>query len=416
MKEEPENSTQNAESAMPLPASHIALIEYLKSEATDLWDWFSSHQARSESSDAVRLELLKTAYRLDRSDAGEVYQLADAVVEKMKLSVPVTLYQAQDGSGLNASLAWLPDEAHVVLYGDVLGMLSEGELTALLAHEFAHHELYSIDDGAGLVLEQVLSAMISDPTAESAHEFTWRSHRLQTELHCDRRAAEVTGNITDCVCALVKLETGQKDVSAETYLAQAEEVLSNKQQKTKGSDGVTHPEMFIRAKALQLWQTDPETADVAIQQLVEGPLQLQQLGLLRQQQMRQLTRDLLRCFLATSWLQTDLMLGHAKRFFDDFEWSETTAINDELKTRIAECDAELRNYFCYLLLDFVTYDSDLEEAPLAAAFVFVDTHGLLDEFRVLAAAELKFGKRALQKVESEAAQMVQQAGAALAAS
>ena len=218
-KKTPPKPKQHSAAPIKLPASHIALIEYLKSEAADLWDWFSSHQARSSSSDAVRLELLKSAYRLERRDrpklsdrkkvATDVYQLADAVAQKMELVAPITIYQAQDSGGLNASLAWLPDEIHVVLYGSVLELLSHGEITALLAHEFAHHELYTIDKGAGLVLEQVLAAMISDPTADNAHERTWRTHRLQTELYCDRRAAEVTDNITDCVCALVKLETAR---------------------------------------------------------------------------------------------------------------------------------------------------------------------------------------------------------------
>lgn len=420
MNEQPEKSTQdteqNAQPPILRPACHVALVQYLKSEAADLWDWFSSHQARADTSDAVRLELLKTAYRLDRTDTSQTYQLADAVAEKMGLAAQVTLYQAQDSnSGLNASLAWLPDEAHVVLHGPVLALLFSGEISALLAHEFAHHELYTTDDGEGMVLEQVLSAMMSDEAADNSHERSWRSHRLQTELHCDRRAAEVTGNITDCVCALVKMETGLQDVSAEAYFAQAEEVLSDEGQKAKGSDGITHPEMFIRAKALQLWQADPETADAAIQQLVDGPLQLQQLGLLSQKRMQQLTRDFLRCFLHTRWLQTDLMLGHAKRFFTDFEWSETTPDNEQLRIQLSECDADLRNYFCFVLLDFVTYDADLEEAPLAAAFVFAETCGLTDEFRTLAATELKFGKRAFQKLESESPQIVQQANSALSA-
>lgn len=417
MNDESENSAANVapdpESPIQPPAYHQALLDYLQTEQIDLWNWFSSHKARADSAESVRLELLKAAYRLDRGDAASVYQVADSVAKKMGLAA-VTLYQAQHSEGLNASLAWLPDEAHVVLHGPVLEVLSNTEFAALLAHEFAHHELYTINDGVCLVMEHVLSAMISDQSADAVHDRTWRSHRLYTELHCDRRAAEVTGSIEDCVCALVKLETGLKEVSAEAYFAQAEEVLSNPTQQNKGSDGMTHPEVFIRARALQLWRDDPDSdsVDVALKRFVEGPLRLQELGLLRQREMRQLTREFLRCFLSTEWLQTDLMLGHAKRFFKDFAWAETTvaaAAADHVKEQLAECDEHLRNYFCYILLDFVTYDADLEEAPLAAAFVFAESAGLLDEFRMLAAAELKFGKRALQKVESDAVRILQEA-------
>lgn len=397
---------------------HRALLTYLQTQEADLWKWFSSHKARSESAEAVRLELLKTGYRLDREAASDVYELADTVAEKMGLQSSVTLYQAQHPSGLNAHLAWLPNEAHVVLHGPIRETLSESELVALLAHELAHHELYTIDEGVYLVMEQILSAMLTDEAADDSHDRTWRSHRLYTELYCDRRAAEVTGNIEDCVGMLVKIETGLKDVSPAAYLAQADEVLSDAQQKTKGSDGVTHPEMFIRAKALELWQTDPDTVDNALQNLVEGPLELGQLDFLRQQQIQQLTRNFLQSVLSPHWLQTDLMLGYAKRFFNDFEWrtTETTPSGASLAQPLAECDEQLRNYFCYLMLDIVTYDPDLEEGPLAAAFLFAKETGLIDSFRTLAEKELKFSKRALQKVEADAEKIVRQAKQESAAS
>ena len=59
-----------------------------------------------------------------------------------------------------------------------------------------------------------------------------------------------------------------------------------------------------------------------------------------------------------------------------------------------------------MLLDFVTCDPDLEEAPLAAAFLFSQRAGLLGEFRVLVAEELKLGKRALISAETDAEKTV----------
>lgn len=391
-------------------AWHRALLKYLQTQEPALWDWFSSHKARSESSDGVRLELLKSGYRLDREAAGGIYETAEAVAEKMHLKSTVTLYQAQQAAGLNASLAWLPNEAHVVLHGPVQETLTQTELAALMAHEFAHHELYTIDDGAYLVVEQILAAMVTDQAADASHDCTYRTHRLHTELYCDRRAAEVTGSIADCVCALVKMETGLKDVSAEAYLKQANEVLSDSEQKTKGSDGITHPEMFIRAKALQLWQDTPADADNALRRLVEGLPELRQMDFLRQQQMQELTSGFLSAFLADDWIQTDLMLGHAKRFFEDFQWPAAPSPDAyvSLKGQLAVCDEQLRNYFCFVLLDFATYDADLEEGPLAAAFLLAERVGLSNELRALAAKELKFGKRALQKVETDAEKIVRQ--------
>lgn len=402
-------------------AWHVALLQYLKTRESELWKWFSSHQARSDSAEDVRLELLKTAYRIDRSSATAFYETVDRIADRMNLPCAVTVYQAQKAIGLNASLAWLPDDAHVVLHGPVLELLTDTEQAALLAHELAHHELYTIENGDYLVVEQILSAMTADQAADAPHERTWRTHRLWTELHCDRRAVDVTDDPEACICALVKLETGLKEVSASAYLEQADEVLQNG---LKGSEGITHPEMFIRAKALQLWRDNPDHADEAIKVLVEGPLELKSMDLLRQQQMTDLTAEFVCAFLADEWMQTNLMLEHARRFLTSSDadsipnlaeiarqltagkLSESTWAHAHLEQALEECDEQLRNYFCYILLDFATCDPDLEEGPLAAAFLFAQEVGLLEEFRDLAAAELRLSRRLLRKTEKDAEKLV----------
>ncbi|MCP4506511.1 MAG: hypothetical protein GY826_08960, partial [Fuerstiella sp.] len=127
--------------AVVVPAYHQSLLNYLKKDEAELWQWFSSHCVRTEGAETVRLELLKTAYRIGRDTAAELYSLVDVAVDGMGLSCPVTVYQAQNATGLNASLAWLPHEAHVVFHGPVQESLTNDELLALLVHELAHHEL-----------------------------------------------------------------------------------------------------------------------------------------------------------------------------------------------------------------------------------------------------------------------------------
>ena len=388
------------------PSYHQSLLKYLKKKESDLWDWFSSNRVQTESAEAVRLELLKTAYRMGRDTAGDLYRLVDAVGSRMGLKCPVTLYQAQNAVALNASLAWLPHEAHVVFHGPVQEALTNDELSALLVHELAHHELFSIQDNEFLIVEQILSAMMADAAADAPHDRTSRNYHLYTELHCDRRALQVSDNLEACVCMLVKMETGLKDVSAESYIEQANEVLS---QGPTSSDGVTHPEMFVRAKALQLWHDEPNQTDVALQRFVEGPLEFRHLDLLRQQKVTGLTLTFLQRFLQCDWMQTDLVMGHAKRLIEDFHVPDTDIETAALAASLNECDSQLRSYFCYLLLDFVTCDADLEEAPLAAAFLFVKEVGMVSEFTKLVANELKLSKRALQKVEADAEKIVRQA-------
>ena len=421
----------------PLPPSppqyHQDLLHYLKTQETELWKWFSSQKAREESSKTVHLELLKTTYRLDHDSAADIYAVAQEAAEIMGLSSSITLYQAQHATGLNASLAWLPNEAHIVFHGPVRETLQSDELQALLVHELAHHELLTIENGDYLVVEHILQAMMADQAADTPHVRTWRSHRLWTELFCDRRAVDVTQQPDACICALVKMETGLKDVSAASYLDQANEILADGQI-VMGSEGITHPEMFMRARAVQLWDDDPLAADVAIHEMIHGPLQLKTLDLMQQQELRMLTEQFVRTFLQPKWLQTELMLGHAHRFLDTkgvvakssvaklltltthTEQSDTSdeSFAERLVLPLQKCDVQLKDFFCYVLLDFVTCDPDLEEFPLGAAFLFCGRVGLLDEFRSLVATELRLGKRALQKAEQNAEQMVRHAEQELA--
>src|SRR5205814_5452318 len=52
----------------PLPY-HIELRDYLKSEERELWNWFASAQAKADYTENLRLELLKSTYRLDAQPA-----------------------------------------------------------------------------------------------------------------------------------------------------------------------------------------------------------------------------------------------------------------------------------------------------------------------------------------------------------
>ncbi|MEO1982002.1 MAG: hypothetical protein ABGZ24_15900 [Fuerstiella sp.] len=397
---------QHDRAPVEIPSYHQSLRNYLKQEESDLWDWFSSHRVQTDSAEAVRLELLKTAYRIGRDTAADLYELVDVVTNRMGFECPVTLYQAQNSVALNASLAWLPHEAHVVFHGPIQEALTNDELSALLVHELAHHELFSIQDNEFLITEQILSAMIADAAAEAPHDRTSRNYHLYTELHCDRRALQVTDNLDACVCMLVKMETGLKDVSAVSYIEQANEVLSKG---PTSSDGITHPEMFIRAKALQLRHDDPGHSDAALQTFVEGPLAFRDMDLLRQRSVTDLTMTFLQRFLRHEWLQTDLVMGHAKRFFEEFRLPDVDINAGALKTSLSECDAQLKIYFGYLLLDFATCDADLEEAPLAAAFLFMNEVGMVSEFTTLLTKELKLSKRVLRQVQADAEKIVKQA-------
>src|SRR5262249_52715711 len=153
-----------------------------KREEPDLWRWFSSNKVRQEHCDAVRLDLLKSTYRLEKASQPELYAHARDVSAKLALDVPLTFYQATKASELNAALAYLPSEAHIILVGPILNTLSEAEVKAMLGHELAHFALFDGWKGEILVASEILEALNNDTQAQSCHRETARLFRLYSEI------------------------------------------------------------------------------------------------------------------------------------------------------------------------------------------------------------------------------------------
>ena len=72
--------------------------------------------------------------------------------------------------------------------------------------------------------------------------------------------------------------------------------------------------MFIRAKSLSLGDADPENAEDLMRPFVEGPLKLQQLDLLQQRELCDVTSKFITSYLRPKWLQTTILWWHARRF------------------------------------------------------------------------------------------------------
>lgn len=386
----------------PLPY-HVAIRDYLKSEESEVWNWFASNRVQDEQVEAVRFELLKSTYRIDRDDASSLYETADAVADSLALEAPVTIYQAQNPGGLNASLAYLPGEAHVVLHGPVSDKLSDVELRALFGHELAHQYLWQEWDGEYLIVDQILSALSHDERSESAYLQTARLFGLYNEIFCDRAALQVTSDPLAVVSMLVKIATGVEDVNPSSYLRQADEIFSAGTTKT---DGLTHPESFIRARAVRLWSGSSDEAAEQIRHMIEGQTSLDGLDLLGQRRVAEQTRRLLDNLLAPAWFQTDLVQAHARAFFDDYRFPNERAEIDELAEELKNADTEMRDYFCYLLLDFATVDRSLEEVPLAATLVLSEQLGLKDRFAAIATRELRLRKRQFEKLDGDTASLL----------
>jgi hypothetical protein len=399
----PKPADCSAQTIGPLPY-HLELRDYLKSEECDLWRWFASAQVQAEYRENLRMELLKSCYRLEGASHPGLLPMVEDVKRGLQIDVPVTVYQAQNSPLPNAALHFIPGEGHVVFSGPVLNLLTPDETKAILGHELAHYRLWEWDQGELHIVDRLLQAAACDPRAGASHEQTARRFQLYTEIFADRGALRVTGDLDCVVAALVKVETGLTQVSAPAYLQQAEEIFARDGVVT---EGVSHPEAFIRARALSLWQEQGDDAQPAIAKMIEGPGTLDSLDLLGQLRLAGRTRRFLQDLLGPKWFQTPAVLGHARLFFPDFGLGDG---NEALSPDVLGTeDDRTREYFCYVLLDFVTADPELDEMPLAAALEMSRRLGFDAQFEKLAAKELKLKVRDLRKLKEQAAEMLAQA-------
>jgi len=387
----------------PLPY-HVELRDYLKSQERDLWNWFASARAQADYTENLRLSLLKSTYRLEPESHPDLYQSVEEAKARLQLDVPVTVYQAQNSPQPNAALYFIPGEGHVVLSGPVLSLLNAEEIKSVLGHELAHYHLWQWEQGELHIADRLIQAVASDPRAAESHEHTARHFQLYTEIFCDRGSLFVTGDINPVVASLVKIETGLAQVSAPAYLKQAEEIFVKNNVAT---EGLSHPEAFIRARALSLWQTQRHDAHPHISKMIEGAEAFDRLDLIGQARMMKSTRWLLEQFVQPKWFQTPAVLGHAKMFFDDFQPAATK--DATVLEAFKSSDAKLREYLSYVLLDFVTADPELDEMPLAAALELSRQLEFDAQFEKLAAKELKLKVRDVRKLKEQAAERLAKA-------
>jgi Zn-dependent protease with chaperone function len=387
-----------------------SLCEYLKTEEADLWKWFSSNRVRQEHAENVRLHLLKSTYRIESETQPTLYSRARDLAERFGIDAPLTIYQAHSAGEMNAALAYDPGEVHLILHGAVQTSLTPVELDAMLAHELSHFLLYHKWGGDFFVSREIVHALSNDRAADPCHMQTARFWQLYEEIFADRGSLLAIGDLSASVSTLVKLHTGLSEVSAESYFRQAEEIFSKGH---AGTQQLTHPEPYIRARALQLWETQRADGELEISRMIEGHAALDSLDLLGKKKVAQATRRLIdRCFTLPV-LRTEVLLGHARQFFDDFAVADADSLPSDdagiFAGDLEIIDQSLRDYYCYVLLDFATADRNLDDLPLSAALVTSRQVGLGERFSEIAAKELGMPKKRFAKIEAGAQKRVDQA-------
>ncbi len=381
-------------------------MEHLKEAERELWAWFSSTAFLQQHGEDVRLELLKSCYRFEPSEHQALYDMVAEVSASLGITAPVTVYQSQGAQTLNAYLAYVPGEAHVVLEGPLQGILSTEELRATLAHELTHYLLWERQGGDLLVADQMLAAMANHPRAASSHIETARLFRLYSEVHADRGTLAVRADPLPAISALIKVQTGLPEVSAESYLRQSDEIFSKEEVK---AEELTHPEAFIRARALSLWAAQGQAADTEIAKMIEGPLDASRLTLLGQKALSETTRRVLACFLKPKWLQTQARLAHARLFFPDLDPGKEGHDLERLREDLGHVRESVHEYLSYVLLDLCTVDRQGDDAALAAGLKMADSLGFAETFLKIAGDELDLSKRARARLKKDAGELVPEA-------
>ncbi len=106
--------------------------------------------------------------------------------------------------------------------------------------------------------------------------------------------------------------------------------------------------------------------------------------------------------LARPELQTAGVLDQARLYFADFRPPEHNYEDVTLADELRSVDTGLRDYYCFVLLDFVTADPEIRSEALRAAMQLAARLGLKDRFSELAQDELGVRKKQLEKLEQEA--------------
>ncbi|EMR01557.1 M48 family metalloprotease [Cesiribacter andamanensis] len=376
-------------------AYHQKVFDYFKSQPKT-WDFFAAAKTKEEQLAEYKTELLKNTYKFNAENDPLIFDLLQQAKEKLDLqALSVQIYQAQNSEEINASIIYLHQEAHIVLSGSIRQLLGEQELLAVLAHELTHVKLYTLLEGQIEVADRIITAIANNYNSEPAYYETARLFKLYTEIFCDRGAYIVLGETGPVITSLIKTATGLQQVSAESYLQQADEIFSA--DASTRATAFSHPENFIRARAIQLWHLQKEAAEPEIIRMIEGVCTIDQLDLFKQQELLKLTKEFLDLYLKPAWFRSSLVNSHAGQFFANFSRNEEAVLTTAFRDKIETAHSSVKDYFGYLMLDFALLDPDLEEVPFGWAYQFSEDLALKEVFDVLVKKELKLSDKKLQQ-------------------
>lgn len=371
---------------------HVNLRDYFKKQ-TKTWQWFADNEIVQAQTEEFKTDLLKNTYRLDNESEPNLYKLLDTAKFKLGINLPITIYQSQSIDN-NASIVIFNNEAHLVISGNILKLLTENELLALLGHELSHILLYTIEGGDFEVTSRIINTIANDHGSELYYHETARIFQLFTELYCDIGALKVCEDINTAITTLIKIHTGLEKVSAESYLKQTDEILERVE---KGSAGESHPEIYLRAKAIQLYVDDKLEYESKIEKLIYGKKDISLLNLFSKLEVYNTTKDLVDIILKPKWTQSEHCVVLYKQYFKQFNIDSTAILNEEIKAEIFDTKENMQNYYAYVMLDFALCDYELREPFLGLILDIAEQIGIEKNLKKIIMKEFKLSEKTFKE-------------------
>ena len=386
----------NARKSLAPLAYHEDIVAHLRSEERHAWEWSSSGVLTHEVGD-FRDTMLRDTYRLEQAGHPQTFEACHTAMSRLGIEAPITLYQANDGS-MNASLVFVPGEIHIVFFGPILEKLDQAELLALMGHELSHYLLWSMGEGEHYRASRVFDHALSYPDAKPSHRETARLLSLHTELFADRGAAIAAGAPEPAVAVLVKVMTGLTNVDPAAYLRQAQEVEAA----SSKSQGLSHPEAYLRARAVQLWWTGDPDLPHWLEKHLRGPLSIEALDLLGQSRLTHMTRAFLARFMTEVGESSDEITTQLRAVFPHFGRQEEVPL-DLAEIGVERIDDATRDYFIALMFDLAMADADATDATMLAAAKIAAEIGATERLTGALRRDLKWTKARSDRLVAQAA-------------
>ncbi|SHM96625.1 Zn-dependent protease with chaperone function [Duganella sacchari] len=376
---------------------HLAVCAYLEQREPELWNWIAA--SRQEQDPALRLHLLKTTYQLSQEAHPALHAAVAQASQRLNIAPEVALYQANHAEQINVAIYVENNAAHIIFSGAVLELLDDAELSAVIGHELAHYELWQRDGGRFWIASRLVERLADEEPGRGEWHYTALRYQQYMEIYADRGAYRVCQDIAPCIASLVKIQTGLKQVHVDSYLEQAERILAHD---GVVSDAVSHPQAFIRAKALAMHAAAAPELDATLDRLLAGAMEPDTLDITGQVALAALTRSVVASLLTSPWFASDAVKALARRYWDDFTPGEAAAPQHlGAVGQVLLPDAhKLDTYLSFVLLDFACVDPTLEELPMAAALQLADQLGIGDTFETTVLKETRLKKTAPAKLRA----------------